>query len=109
MKFVKPHGDMAWLSFLWAVAGVALIAMNAVPINTPYLSIGVFSLSCAILVWLDVRAISWPLIILTAPGVIVPWLVLTDYFRAAASSASAAYMTYVIYQWNKSPESDLGS
>jgi hypothetical protein len=97
---------MAWLSFLWAVAGVALIAMNAIPISTTNLWIGVFSLSCAILVWLDVRAISWPLIILTAPGVVVPWLALTDHIRAAASSALAAYMTYVIYQWNNSPESD---
>ena len=97
---------MAWLSVLWAVAGVALIAMNAIPINTTYLSIGVFSLCCAILVWLDVRAISWPLIILTAPGVVVPWLALNDHIRAAASSASAAYMTYVIYQWNNSPEPD---
>ena len=106
MKFSKPHGDMAWLSFLWAFAGVALIATNSVPMNATYLSIGVFSLSCAILVWLDVRAISWPLIILIAPGVIVPWLALTDHFRAAASSASAAYMMYVIYHWNSSPETD---
>ena len=109
MKFRKPHGDMAGLSFFWAVAGGALMAMNAVPANPTFLSIGAFAVCCAVVVWLDVRAISWPLIILTASGVTVRWLVLTDQFRAAVSSASAAYMTNVIYQWKNSPEADLDS
>lgn len=61
MKFKVPPSQLAWLTGIWIVAGF-VIAWLTLPDGDPVLGYMALALAiCGVLVWLDVKAVSWPL------------------------------------------------
>lgn len=105
MQFKVPPGSLSWLSALWVLLG-AFVSYTSFTEGDTYLTVvSLLFVVAGALIWLDVRAIAWPLIIWFGL-VIVGALLLVAFkglaFRPFWAIAMASLTIYDLYQWHKS-------
>lgn len=105
MEFKIPPGNLSWLSALWIFLG-GYFGFTCFQNGDSALG-GAFMLFvvAGILMWLDVRAIAWPLIVWFGLVMLMGLLVLVIRgfsMRMTLKVLMAAYTMYDLYAWRYS-------
>jgi len=102
MRLKTPDGGIAWVSALWALLG-AFVSYNSFVHGDLSLGIaGVVFCVAGVLVWLDVRAVAWPLMIWFAVVIASGMLLLLFKgvsIRPITGILLAGYTIYELNSW----------
>lgn len=105
MEFKIPPGNLSWLSALWILLG-GYIGITSIQAGETALGGALLAFAFAgVLIWLDVRAIAWPLMVWFGIVIVSGVIVLAFRglsFRPIWGILMAALTIYDLYAWRNS-------
>jgi len=109
MQFKVPPGSLSWLSALWVLLGGFVAFTSFARGEALFGSFCLVFVLAGVLVWLDIRAVAWPLIVWFGIVIVLGTILLAlkgAELRRFTSIGAAIYSIYELYQWRREGNRD---